>query len=175
MGDYIDLCKRHNLPISKNGIGASGENIAKAILEYLQAFRVVFLGEKFPVVAFYVEINDAENSYPFMVQVKATTSELTKRKHLHVTVPKDKYLQLHKKPIPTYVGGVHIDTATLYITPTMTGKEKISTIAPDCVLSLDGKEANLDNVLRIKNDVMAYWDSLDAKNKKAAYKSLLTV
>ena len=165
MSDYIDLCKRHNLPISKNGIGASGENIAKAILEYLQAFRVVFLGEKFPVVDFYVEINDAENSYPFMVQVKATTSELTKRKHL----------QLHKKPIPTYVGGVHIDTATLYITPTMTGKVKISTIAPDCVLSLDDKEANLDNVLRIKNDVMAYWDSLDAKNKKAAYKSLLTV
>ena len=45
MSNYIDLCKKHNIPYSPNVIGSSGENIAKAILEYFPTFKVVFLGE----------------------------------------------------------------------------------------------------------------------------------
>lgn len=171
MSNYLDLCKEHNIPVSANVIGSSGENIAKAILEFFPVFRVVFLGEKFPVVDFYVEIEEDNKSYPFLVQVKATTSELTKRKYLRVSVPKGKYESLHKKPIPTYVGGVHLDSSTLYITPTITGKEKISSIAPTCILSLDNQEKTLESVTRIKYDVIAYWDSLNAFEKKLKFKS----
>ena len=85
MSDYLDLCKQHNIPVSANVIGASGENIAKAILEYFPTFRVVFLGEKFPVVDFYGEIDEDYKFYPFLVQVKATASDLTKRKYLRVS------------------------------------------------------------------------------------------
>lgn len=173
MSSYIDLCKKHNIPYSPNVIGSSGENIAKAILEYFPTFKVVFLGEKFPIVDFYVEIETDDNTYPFLVQVKATTSELTPKKYLRVSVPKGKYVLLHKKPIPTYVGGVHIDSSTLYIVPTVTGKERLTSIAPTCVLSLDNQERMLENIKRIKYDVIAYWDSLKAFEKKKAYKSNL--
>lgn len=173
MSNYLDLCKQHNIPVSANVIGSSGENIAKAILEYFPIFKVVFLGEKFPIVDFYVEIDEDNKSYPFLVQVKATTSDLTKRKYLRVSVPKVKYGSLHKKPIPTYVGGVHIDSSTLYITPTITGKEKLSSIAPKCILSLNNQEKTLESVTRIKHDVIAYWDCLNAFEKKMEYNSVI--
>lgn len=173
MSRYLDICKQYNLPINKNAIGATGENIAKAILELFPTFRVVFLGEKFPIVDFYVEIDEDTNSYPFLVQVKTTTSEITPRKILKVSVSKEKYESLHRKPIPTYVGGVHIDEAKLYITATYKTKSRLTSIRPNCVLSLDNLDQCADNINRIKNDVKAYWDSLDAFNKKMDYTSTI--
>jgi hypothetical protein len=173
MSSYLEICKQYNLPVTKNAIGSTGENIAKAILEFFPNFKVVFLGEKFPVVDFYVEVEEDGNTYPFLIQVKATTSNLTTRKCLCVAVPNLKYQSLHSKPIPTYVGGVHIDTAQLYIAPTYSSKKRITSIKPNCVLSIENKDMCAENMNRIKNDVKAYWDCLDAFNKKKEYVSTL--
>lgn len=44
--DYARICAKHNLPISKNQIGDSGEKILGFALSYFPFFNLYFLMEK---------------------------------------------------------------------------------------------------------------------------------
>lgn len=170
----IDVCNQLNLEIDENWKGDSGEDTAKAILGSFPIFRIVFMGEKNPVTDFYVEIaNDKERPYPFLVQVKTTTSELDKEGRLCVAVPHDKYVALCQRPVPTYVGGVDLNTDTLYIRPAFDAAEHVSFIEPQMVLSKKDKLDCGKKLLAIQRDVINYWENLKAREYKKSYKSLI--
>ena len=58
----------------KNAQGERGESIFKTRITQGDLFAIYFLGEKAPIVDFLLEINDKDTPYPFMVQVKSTTT-----------------------------------------------------------------------------------------------------
>lgn len=170
----IDVCNLLNLEMDDDWKGASGEDTAKAILVSLPIFRVVFMGEKYPVTDFYVEIaSDKEKPYPFLVQVKTTTSELDEHGRLCVSVPHDKFVALCKRPIPTYVGGVNLNDDTLFIRPAFDASEHVSFIEPHMVLSKKNKLDCGQKLLAIKRDVINYWDNLRPREYKQSYKSFI--
>ncbi len=168
---YIDVCREYNLPMDTNAIGASGENIAKAILEFLPFFRVVFMGEKNPITDFYLELTNKEKPYPFLVQVKTTSSELDSKGRLCVSVPKDKYKALCKRPLPTYVAGVHLDNQSLFLSPAFDVDLHINTIPPNMVIDMKNITDCADKLRKIEIDVMSFWDGLSVENYKITFNS----
>jgi hypothetical protein len=172
--NIVDACNLLNIEMDENWKGASGEDTAKAIIGSFPIFRVVFMGEKYPITDFYVEIaDDKEKPYPFLVQVKTTTSELDESGRLQVAVPSGNYMALCKRPIPTYIGGVNLRDDSLFIRPAYDKTEYVSSIAPDMVLS---KRNILDcglKLLKIKRDVINYWENLKIKDYKQVYQSII--
>ena len=172
--NYIDVCNQLNIEMNIDSIGTSGEDIAKTIFGYLSIFRVVFLGERCPIVDFYVEIaNDKECPYSFLVQVKTTTSELDERGRLLVEVPYEKYKALCHRPIPTYLGGVNLNNHTLFVRPAFCETEHVSFIEPKMVLGLHDILDCGSKLLTIKRDVINYWENLKAGEYKKAYRSII--
>lgn len=170
----VDICNLLNLEMDDDWKGTSGEDTAKAILGSFPIFRIVFMGEKYPVTDFYVEIaNDKERPYPFLVQVKTTTSELDEHGRLAVSVPHKKYIALCKRPLPTYVGGVDLSNESLYIRPAFDITEHVSFIEPQMVLSKKDKLDCGQKLLAIKRDVINYWDNLKPREYKQSYKSFI--
>jgi len=172
--NYIDICNLLNIEIDNDSIGTNGEDIAKAILGYLTIFRVVFLGERYPIVDFYAEIaKDVGKGYPLLFQVKTTASDLDDQGRLHVAVPNEKYKALCQRPIPTYVGGVSLNNHTLFIRPAFDETKYVSFITPNMVLSLHDQLDCGGKLLAIKRDVINYWENLKAGEYKKAYHSIV--
>lgn len=170
----IDACNLLNLEMDDDWKGSSGEDTAKAILVSLPIFRVVFMGEKYPVTDLYVEIaNEKDKPYPFLVQIKTTTSELDEHGRLNVAVLHEKYEALCKRPVPTYVGGVNLNDDSLFIRPAFNPSEHVSFIEPLMVLSKKDKVDCGRKLLAIKRDVINYWDNLSPQDYKKNYQSLI--
>lgn len=51
--NIVDACNLLNIEMDENWKGASGEDTAKAIIGSFPIFRVVFMGEKYPITDFY--------------------------------------------------------------------------------------------------------------------------
>jgi len=71
-------------------------------------FRPQFLGDKWPIVDFIVELVDAGSITPyFFVQVKATRNGFTKRDNrLKIPIYSDDMRKLALYPAPTYIVGI---------------------------------------------------------------------
>ena len=77
-----------------NIIGDNGERNAAIRLTQGQLFDVIELGGKTPAFDLLCRINDAQRSYQFLVQVKATETDIfmtTVPIRIKTTVPKKKY------------------------------------------------------------------------------------
>lgn len=170
---FIDACTQLNLEINEDWKGSNGEDVAKSILGAFPIFRVVFMGEKYPVTDFYVEVVDKDTSYPFFVQVKTTTSDIDENGKLCVSVPNEKYKALCGRPIPTYVGGIDLNNDLLFIRPAFNEKEHICFIEPQMVISRKDKIDCGQKLLKMKRDVINYWENLKIKEYKQAYQSLI--
>lgn len=171
---YSDICRDFNMEMDTNSIGVSGENIAKAIIEFFPIFRVVFMGDKNPITDFYVEIsNNKEKPYPFLMQIKTTTSDLDDKGCLCVKVPNDKYQALCHKPIPTYVGGVSLEDQSLFIKPAFDDSRHVNSISPDLVITTKDKRDCATKLIKIQRDVINYWDTLNTSDFKQNYQSLI--
>lgn len=171
--NYIEACNQLNLEINEDWKGSNGEDVAKSILEAFPIFRVVFMGEKYPITDFYVEIIDKNTPYPFLVQVKTTTSELDERGRLCVSVLNAKFVALCGRPIPTYVGGVDLNNDSLFIRPAFDENKHVCFIEPNMVISRKDKIDCGQKLLKIKRDVVNYWENLKIREYKQAYQSLI--
>lgn len=99
--------------INKDALGDRGEAIFRVLITEFDSvsgpiFRPYFLGEKWPVVDFIVELLGAGSTTPyFFVQVKTTRAGYTqKEKRLKVSVAGDDIRLLASYPAPTYVVGI---------------------------------------------------------------------
>lgn len=99
--------------INKDALGDRGEAIFRVLMTEFDLadgpiFRPYFLGEKWPLVDFIVELLGAGDTTPyFFVQVKTTWAGYTqKEKRLKVGVSGDAVRLLASYPAPTYVVGI---------------------------------------------------------------------
>lgn len=111
--------------LSTDQIGDLGELLAAADLSRPVAgrsgrplFRATSLGGKYPTADFLVDLLAAADTTVgfFLAQVKATNLVTAPaRMRLSVTVPKRKFNQLARLPVPTYLIGVDLRSETSYL------------------------------------------------------------
>ena len=115
--EYAKICAKHNLQVSKNQIGDSGEKILGFALSYFPFFNLYFLDGKASVEDFFGEIADENNPYPFLIQVKTTEQGIDAQNRLLATLPTGKRDKLISRPVPTYLAGIDLQSITLYLCP----------------------------------------------------------
>ncbi|WP_420129954.1 DUF4365 domain-containing protein [Longimicrobium sp.] len=103
-------------------IGDRGEMLAELRLTDYSAFekplfRPGFLGDKWPAIDLYVELNSVRGKRPyFFAQVKSTASPLpSESTHLHISSRKRDIERLLRIPGPTYILGVHEPSGRVFI------------------------------------------------------------
>src|SRR6266536_3524398 len=94
--------------------GFRGEKIVELCLTDYSAFarplfRPGFLGDKWPAIDFYVELNGVRGRRPyFLIQSKATAASLApKAASLKISSTREDVTRLLQIPGPTYILGVH--------------------------------------------------------------------
>lgn len=157
-----------------NIIGDNGERNAAIRLTQGQIFDVIQLGGKTPAFDLICRINDPHKPYQFLVQVKATETApiFTKKKPVRIKtpVPTDKYDPLQKLILPTYVAGVDNNTGDVYISGAFSPNNQYGGSIPTTYhLSASNLPQSLNHLLRLKQDVQAYWDGLNIKMYKTAF------
>jgi len=139
--------------------GFRGEKIVELALTDYESFseplfRPGFLGDKWPAIDFYVELEAVlgKRLY-FFAQVKATTSQLT-RKSLKISTKKKDVDRLLSIPGPTYILGVHEPSKRVFVRSVHTGVPvKAITRIP---LRYELTPANLKN---LHDEVRNYWSA----------------
>lgn len=103
-------------------VGFRGERVVELRLtDYSEfdepLFRPGFLGDKWPGIDFYVELNGVRGKRPyFFAQVKSTSSPLAAgATHLNISCKKKDIEQLLRIPGPTYILGVHEPSRRVFV------------------------------------------------------------
>jgi hypothetical protein len=145
--------------------GFRGEKIIELCLTDYSAFpsplfRPAFLGDKWPAVDFYVELNGVRGRRPyFLVQSKATTSALTARAaSLSISSRRSDVARLLQIPGPTYILGVHEPTRRVFAKSVHTG------VAVRAITRIQlAHELTSGNLRRLYDEVRTYWRSTNHK------------
>ncbi len=145
--------------------GFRGEKIVELCLTDYSAFagplfRPGFLGDKWPAVDFYVELNGVPGKRPyFLVQSKATTSNLTARAAgLRISSTRTDIARLLEIPGPTYILGVHEPSRRVF------AKSVHSGIAMRAITRIElNHELTSANLQRLYDEVRGYWQSTEHK------------
>lgn len=160
-----------------NIIGDNGERYAAIRLTQGQLFDVIELGGKTPAFDLLCRINDEQKPYQFLVQVKATETDIftkTKPVRIKAPVPKRKYRPLQRRPLPTYVAGVDNTSGDVYIAAAFEVTNNYGGSVPTTYrLSSSDQVGSLANLNLLKQDVIDYWDGLDIQVYKPAFNSSL--
>ena len=151
--------------------GFRGEKIVELCLTDYSAFarplfRPGFLGDKWPAIDFYVELNGVRARRPyFFVQSKATTSRLTTLStSVKISSTRDDIARLLQIPGPTYILGVHEPTRRVFVRSVHTGV-KIRAITR---IQL-AHELTSYNLQRLYDEVRDYWCSAGHKPANSVF------
>lgn len=157
----------------QNSIGLRGESIFTTRITQGNVFNVYFLGDKAPVVDFLVVINNPNTPYAFMVQVKSTTKGYNGCGNLKVKVTKDKYKDLQKRLLPTYIAGVDILSETVYICSAFNNKTCLRSMPAKNRLKLSSPVITKKTLIALKDDVIRYWQGSKVDGYKNKFSSSL--
>jgi hypothetical protein len=112
----------------RNVLGFRGERIVELCLSEYREFAAPlfspgFLGDRWPAIDFYVELNEVPGKrLYFFAQAKATASSLTNDSgHLIVSTKKADVGRLLSIPGPTYILGVHEPSQRVFVRSVHTG------------------------------------------------------
>lgn len=111
------------MKITTNSIGEIGEMIVSIRLMEYGLMAVYLLGGKVPAFDILAELipqNKNEKPYQFLVQVKSTLDTnpyVKKNGNIRTPVPDKKLKNLIRRPLPTYVAGVDLNTNDVYLVP----------------------------------------------------------
>lgn len=160
--------------MTSNIIGNIGENIIALRLSKYGIFKVYFLGEKAPIEDFLLEILDEATPYQCLTQVKAVgdrEKQYTQEGNMNTPVPKEKLKKLINRPLPTYVGGADIEKEVVYIAAAFDPNIKYSSIPPKLKIDNEDKERSKRALIRLRDDIINYWNSIQIHNYKSSYQS----
>ncbi|MBD1903741.1 hypothetical protein NDI44_28055 [Trichocoleus sp. DQ-A3] len=153
----------------KDVTGSRGENIVELCLTDYQAFskslfNPAFLGDKWPAIEFFVELNDVPGKrLYFFAQVKTTTSALHTL-HLEISSKRKDIERLLEIPGPTYILGVHEPSSRVFAISVHTGVAvKAITKIP---LAYELTNPNLQtspNLQKLHDEVRTYWSTTNHK------------
>ena len=145
--------------------GFRGEKIVELCLtDYSQfarpLFRPGFLGDKWPAIDFYVELNGVRGRRPyFLIQTKATTVRLPAgATNLAISSTKRDVLRLLQIPGPTYILGVHEPSRRVFVKSVHIG------VAARAITRIQlAHELTPVNLRRLYDEVRAFWRSTGHK------------
>lgn len=143
--------------------GVRGESITiLALTDYSDfeepLFTPGFLGDKWPSIDFYVELNCVRGKRPyFFIQSKATKTNLT-TKHIKISMKRKDVERLLRIPGPTYILGIHEPSGRTFIRSVHTGipRKAITRIS----LS---NELTSENLELLHEEVIEYWKNSNHK------------
>lgn len=155
-----------------NEIGARGEFLFSSRITQGFIFRPCFLDAKWPIGDFYLEIVDEANPYPFLIQVKTTTQGYHANGKLKASVPIAKLKSLINRPLPTYIAGIDEIDEKVFICPAFDPNVGYSSIPTSSfVLDPGNKALSLTNLLRLRDEVIDFWNNSDVTQYKSQYNS----
>ena len=144
-----------------NKIGKRGESIFSTIISrYVNSkgflLNPIFLGEKFPVVDFYIDLLE----YPtkrgfFFASVKATKQGLNPNKSkIKITISKTEIELLNKFTVPVYLFGINEQTEEGYFISanTLDNSKNLNGISTKYPLSIT-------NIEKLWKEVCDYWEN----------------
>ena len=158
---------------NKNHIGVRGESIFMTRITEFDLIEGFFLGDKAPIVDFYMDINDGDESYQFLIQVKSTTLGYDSSGNLRVSVPEKKYKKLQKKKLPTYVAGVDVNNEVVYICSAFQEGKDISSMNIKHCLKKSRPVRTKKTLELLRKDVIRYWSGKVTPDYKNKFKSFL--
>lgn len=154
----------------KNKIGKRAENIFAVLIgKFIESKNChllipEFLGDKYPVIDFIVDLNNYDKSKAFFfVSVRATRMGYTKNeKNLKVSFNKKDMDRLKKIPVPTYIAGIEEKEVKGYIM-------SLQNINSDNISSFSTKyPINDENIEILWNEITEYWNK---SNELTQFKS----
>lgn len=143
--------------------------------------NVFLLGGKVPAFDLLAELipqNAQEKPYQFLIQVKSTdiAHPYTKKDRRLKTHVSDKKLQaLIDRPLPTYVAGVDLNTADVYLVPAFDRTKSFRNSIPTGfkLINKPKKNSNKKELQRLKDDIVQYWQHLNIDKYKPHYNSII--
>lgn len=148
-----------------NVIGSRGEYIAYlSLTNYSQFPRPLFepskLGEKKPIIDFYVELDGIPNTRPyFLVQTKTTAAKIGPRaRTIQVQVSAADVQKLLNYPGPTYVIGVHEPSQRAFIKSIHQGTQAKTLSSIPLSYELTPQRLQI-----LYNEVQAFWAGIPGK------------
>lgn len=162
------MAKKNN-----NNIGVRGESIFMTRIIQFDLIEGFFLGDKAPVVDFYLDIEDGDESYQFLIQVKSTKRGYDGNGNLKVSVPKGKYKKLQKKRLPTYVAGVDVNQEVVYLCSAFQEGKDISSMPTKHCLKQSRPARSKKTLELLRYDVIRYWSGEVTSEYKKKFKSAL--
>jgi hypothetical protein len=143
-------------------IGSLGESYFQVAMLNHKLFRPAFLGEKWPVSDYFVEIEDSEERYFFIVQVKASSTKFTKGRGVSIIVNHEKLRELASYGAPTYMAIVDVNNGKVFLKAAM----HVEGFSPRQPI-----EMNLETSLLLKEDVIDFWKSSGMSDFKEKYQT----
>lgn len=156
-----------------NHIGLRGESIFMTRTTEFDLIEGFFLGDKTPIVDFYMDIVDGDESYQFLVQVKSTTLGYDCSGNLRVSVPEKKYRKLQKKKLPTYVAGVDVNNEVVYICSAFQEDKDMSSMPVKHCLKKSRPVRSRKTLELLRKDVIRFWGGKVTPDYKNKFKSCL--
>jgi len=155
--------------------GAFGESLANTLIgqwtQNGQLFETVAIGGTWPTIDIYAEMLSTTNQRMFcFFQVKSTELGYTKKgiRKLKVQAPQSKLNKLASFNAPTYLIGVDYNK----VNPPLSACY-IRTIRGNYTKGISSMEItyplNPGNLILLKNEVEAFWTSLNPLNSKSNY------
>jgi hypothetical protein len=151
--------------------GFRGEKIVELCLTDYSTFahplfRPGFLGDKWPAIDFYVELNGVRGSRPyFLAQAKTTSANLSPRAaSVRISSSRSDVGRLLEVPGPTYILGVHEPSRRVFAKSVHAGvaDKGVSTIP----VSHELTPANLQ---RLFDEVRQYWHATKHKPTSSVF------
>ena len=162
------MAKKNN-----NNTGVRGESIFMTRITQFDLIEGFFLGDKAPIVDFYLDIIEGNESYQFLVQVKSTTLGYDGNGNLKVSVPKGKYKKLQKKKMPTYVAGVDVNKEVVYLCSAFQEDKVLSSMPTKYCLKQSRPSRSRKTLELLRKDVIRYWSGVITSDYKKNFKSAL--
>ena len=148
--------------------GRRGEKILELCLtDYKEfagpLFRPGFLGEKWPSIDFYVELQRVAKRKPyFFAQAKTTAASLSKS--LKISTKKTDIERLLQIPGPTYIFGIHEPSERVFVQSVHTG----TPVKAITRISLSN-ELTTRNLQILHDEVRTFWGTDNYKPRSSAF------
>jgi hypothetical protein len=142
---------------TNDAIGERGEAIFKVAITKRNGrreplFKVVYLGEKFKGLDFYVELNRKNGIRPFFfVQAKSTNRKISRTGRLTISVSKATVSYISKYPAPVFVVGIHEEQERAFISGLLLKAKAIATIGTSYDISTELVQKELYDA------VLSFW------------------
>jgi hypothetical protein len=163
-------------PLTPDQIGRLAELVAATDLSrpvmgryHRPLFRATWLGDKYPAVDFLVDVlgrKDTSLGF-FFAQVKGTAPARAQAARLSIDVPRERFNQLVRLPVPTYLIGVDVNAEVSYLVAAHRSRRaRVSGMTKAYCLRDDAVKIGL------YREVLGFWQANKATLQRTGFKDV---